>query len=99
VTGPGLLKVSERKEDMVHNTVGSYEPRPLFSEQQHGMVHNLFGGSGSDSAVGRAALTRPLIASGEPNFYGGLKVLAFLQVILGQFLHEETGECLSKPMS
>ena len=53
------------------------------------MVHTLFGGSGSDSAVGWAALTRQSIACGAPNFYGGLKVLASLQVILGQFLHEE----------
>ena len=55
------------------------------------MVHTLFGGSGRDSAVGWAALTRPSIACGAPNFYGGLKVLASLQVILGQFLHEEAG--------
>ena len=52
------------------------------------MVHTLFGGSGRDSAVGWAALTRPSIACGAPNFYGGLKVLASLQVNLGQFLHE-----------
>ena len=55
------------------------------------IVHTLFGGSGRDSALGWAALTRPSIASGAPNFYGGLKVLASLQVILGQFLHEEAG--------
>ena len=55
------------------------------------MVHALFGGSGRDSALGWAALTRPVIASGAPNFYGGLKVLASMQVILGQFLHEEAG--------
>ena len=33
------------------------------------MVHTLFGGSGRDSAVGWAALTRPSIACGAPNFY------------------------------
>jgi hypothetical protein len=55
------------------------------------MVHNLFGCSGRDSAVGWAALTRPPIPCGVPKFYGGLKVLASLQVILGQFLLEEAG--------
>jgi len=55
------------------------------------MVHTMFGGSSSDCTQGWAALTRPSIASGAPNFYGGLKVLASLQVILGQFLHEEAG--------
>ncbi len=55
------------------------------------LVHTLFGGSGRDSALGWAALTRPSIASGAPNFYGGLNVLTSLQVILGQFLHEEAG--------
>ena len=54
------------------------------------MVHSLFGGSDRDGDVGWAALTRPMIALGAPNFNGGLKVLASLQVILGQFLHEET---------
>ena len=44
-----------------------------------------------DSAVAWAALTGPSIACGAPNFYGGLKVSASLQVILGQFLHEEAG--------
>ena len=48
-------------------------------------------GSSRDCTQGWAALTRPSIASGAPNFYGGLKVLASLQVILGQFLHEEAG--------
>jgi hypothetical protein len=56
------------------------------------LVHTLFGGSGRDSALGWAALTRPSIASGAPNYYGCLNVLTSLQVILGQFLHEEAGE-------
>jgi len=56
------------------------------------MVHTMFGGSERDCNLGWAALTRATIASGAPNFYGGLKVLASLQVILGQFLHEEAGQ-------
>ena len=64
---------------------------PQRCQKADDMVHTLFGGSGSDSAVGWASLTRLSTACGAPNFHGGLKVLASLQVIMGQFLHEEAG--------
>ena len=89
----GYLQMSQKR--MIHITYGHCIGlccRPWQRCQKaETLVHTLFGGSGCDSAVGWAALTRPSIACGAPNFYGGLKVLASLQVILGQFLHEEAG--------
>ena len=55
------------------------------------MVHTMFGGSERDRNLGWAALTRSTMQTGAPNFYGGLKVLTSMHVILGQFLHEEAG--------
>ncbi len=88
MTGPGLLKVSE--DDSYGSCIGLRCRASQSCQTADDMLHNLFGSRSSDtgSSVGWA-LIRPSIASGAPNHCWGLKVLASLQVILGQFLHEE----------
>ena len=84
----GYLQMSQKR--MIHITYGHCIGLCCRSWQRcqkaYDIVHTLFGGSDSDSAVGWATLTRPSIACGSPNFYRGLEVFDSLQVILGQFL-------------
>ena len=86
------ISADEPDEDDTYGRCLGLRCRPWQRCQKaENMVHALFGGSGRECEVGWAALTRPIIALGAPNFHGGLKVLTSLQVILGQFLHEEAG--------
>jgi hypothetical protein len=86
------ISADEPEEDDTYGRCLGLRCRPWQRCQKaDDMVHTMFGGSERDCNLGWAALTRATIASGAPNFYGGLKVLASLQVILGQFLHEEAG--------